>query len=178
MAEARWQLRLSRMIVVPTGDPYHKDSVRGQDVGARLRLAEAAFGGEPETSVSRIEVERSGPSWTCDTLEEIEARFPDSQIHFLMGADAALGFGSWHRPERVLELARIAVAPRSEVERSRLEEVFAGVGAAPPLEFFEMPRMDISSSLVRRRAAAGEPFRHLVPAPVAEIIDNEDLYAD
>lgn len=166
------------MIVVPTGDPYHKERRAEPDASVRLKLAGEAFRDQPSVSVSPVEVERPGPSRTSDTLEAIRSRFPDSPIRFLMGADAALGFGSWHRPERVLELARIGVAPRSEVERSRLEEVFTGLDGGDRLDFFDMPRMDVSSSLVRQRIAAGEPFRHLVPAAVARMIDNEVLYAN
>ncbi len=178
MAEATWRLGLDRVIAVPTGDPYHKERRPQPDAETRFGLAEAAFGEHRSVTVSRLEIERAGPSWTSETLEAIDTRFPDSQIHFLMGADAALGFGSWHRPERVLELARVGVAPRSEVERSRLVEVFAGLDGADRLDLFEMPRLDISSSLVRQRIEAGEPFRHLVPAAVSRMIDNEDLYAN
>ncbi len=169
---------MDRVIAVPTGDPYHKERRPEPGAGVRLELAEAAFADVPSVTVSPIEVERAGPSWTCDTLEAIDAQSPDSQIHFLMGADAALGLGSWHRPDRVLELARVGVAPRSEVERSRLEDVFDRLRGSDRLDLFEMPRIDVSSSLVRRRIAAGEPFRHLVPAAVARMIDNGVLYAN
>jgi len=178
VAEARWRLGLGRGVIVPTGDPYHKEHDPAADGPTRVALAEAAFAGDEAVSVSPIEVEREGPSWTCETLEEIITDLPDSQPHFLMGADAALRLESWHRPERVLELARVGVAPRDEIERFELESVFDRLGAADRIDLFEMPRIDVSSSLIRSRVAAGEPFRHLVPAAVAEMIDNEGLYGN
>jgi nicotinate-nucleotide adenylyltransferase len=141
-----------------------------------MALAEAAFGSVEGLEVSSVEVDREGPSYTCDTLEEIHSSNPDSQIFFLAGSDAALGIGDWHRPERVLELASFAVAPRSDVARDAVTEAFERLGARDRLEFFEMPRVEISSTLVRERVAAGRPFKHLVPQEVAEMIDNEDLY--
>lgn len=176
LGEAGWRLGLKRIIVVPTGDAWHKETSGTPPARARLALAEAAFGSTPGLEVSAAEVNRDGPSYTCDTLEEIQTSMPDSQIVFLAGSDAALGVGEWHRPERVLELAAFAVASRSEGERSAVEEAFERLGAGHRLEFFEMPRVDVSSTLVRDRMAAGEPWRHLVPHATAEMIDNEDLY--
>ena len=94
-----------------------------------------------------------------------------------MGADAACGFSEWKRPERILELARIAVAHRSGTERETVEEVFSGLGADDRLGWVKMPRIDISSSMVRGRAEAGQPLSHLVPEAVAEMIENEGMYA-
>ena len=170
------QLGLDEVIAVPTGDPYHKEVDRDPGREARVRLAEAAFGGISGVSVSRIEVDRDGPSYTCDTLEGIEDLYPDSEIHLLMGADSAKGFAGWHRPERILELAKVVVAPRSGVTRQEVESVFAGLGAAGSLRFLEMPEIEVSSTEVRQLIHKGEAYRQLVPRPVAEIIENEDLY--
>jgi len=176
LAEAGWRLGLERTIVVPTGEAWHKDTSGSPPAPVRMALAEAAFGSEEGLEVSAAEVEREGPSYTCDTLEEIRSLNPDSQIYFLAGSDAALGVGGWHRPERVLELAKFAVAPRSDVARQAVTEAFESLGAVDRLEFFEMPRVEISSTLVRERVASNRPWKHLVPHEVAEMIDNEDLY--
>jgi len=161
---------------VPTGEAWHKDTEGSPPAGVRMALAQAAFSHQEGIEVSAAEVDREGPSYTCDTLEEIHTSNPDSQISFLSGSDAALGLGDWHRPERVLELARFAVAPRSEVAREAVAEVFEGLGARDRLDFFEMPRVEISSTLIRERVASGRPWKHLVPQGVAEMIDNEGLY--
>jgi len=176
LAEAGWRLELDRIIVVPTGEAWHKSTAGAPSGETRMAMAEAAFGHLEGIEISDAEVVREGPSYTCDTLEAIRSSNPDSQIHFLSGSDAALGIGGWHRPERVLELATVAVAPRSEIARDSVGEVFESLGARDRLEFFEMPRIEVSSSLVRERIEAGHPWRHLVPHGVAQMIDNEDLY--
>ncbi|HMT03998.1 MAG: nicotinate (nicotinamide) nucleotide adenylyltransferase [Solirubrobacterales bacterium] len=176
LAEARFTLGLDRVLVVPTGNPWHKDSRGAPRPELRLLLAEAAFGEIGWIEVSDIEVRREGPSCTCDTLEEIQSTGIDRQIFLLTGADAALGFGDWHRPERVLELARVAVAPRSGVGRAEIESVFEKLDGVERLEFFAMPQVDISSTLVRERIEAGGPWEHLVPHEAVEMIKNEDLY--
>ncbi|MBN8867063.1 MAG: nicotinate (nicotinamide) nucleotide adenylyltransferase [Solirubrobacterales bacterium] len=176
LAEAGWRLALDRIIVVPTGEAWHKQADGAPSGRVRHALAEAAFGGLPGVEVSAAEIDRTGPSYTCDTLEEIRSSNPDSQIIFLAGSDAALGVGGWHRPERVLELASFAVAPRSEVAREGVEEVFESLGARDRLEFFEMPRIEISSTLVRERIGSKRPWKHLVPRETVEMIQNEELY--
>lgn len=172
------QFGLDRVIVVPTGDAYHKES--GEDPGAavRLRLAKVAFAGLEGVEVSSTEIDREGSSYTCDTLGEIADRNPDTEIHLLMGADAAKDISGWHRPQRILELARVAVAPRAGVSREDVESVFSELGAGDRVEFLEMPEVEISSSLIRERIADGEPVGHLLPAEVAQMIENEDTYGN
>lgn len=177
VAEARWRLGLDRIIVVPTGDPYHKDSDRSPAPEARLQLARDAFSGQDGVDVSDIEVMRPGPSYTCETLEAISQQDPDSELYLLLGADSAAGIGAWHRLDRILELARLAVAPRGRVELQRIERAVADAGGTSRLEFFAMPEVGISSTLVRSRIESGEPYEHLVPAAVAGTIRENELYA-
>lgn len=176
LAEAGWQLGLERIIVVPTGGAWHKPPAFDPSPETRLRLSRATFGDLKGVEVCAAEVSRDGPSYTCDTLEEIHSLNPDSQIYFLAGSDAALGIEKWHRPDRVLELARFGVAPRSEVAREAVTDAFESLGAGDRVEFFEMPRVDVSSTLVRERINDARPWKHLVPPEVAEMIENEDLY--
>ncbi len=176
LEEARYRLELERVIVVPTGQAWHKDSSDGPPGEVRLRLARSAFADLEWAEISDVEVRREGPSYTCDTLEEIQSSNSDSQIFLLAGADAASGLGEWHRPERVLELATVAVAPRPGTEASEVEAAFGRLGRTDRLELFEMPGIDISSTLVRRRIGSKGPWKHLVPHAAAEMIDNEDLY--
>jgi nicotinate-nucleotide adenylyltransferase len=93
-----------------------------------------------------------------------------------MGADAAVGLGEWRNPERIVEVARVAVAGRRGVERSAVEAVLKGLGGVDA-EFIEMPEIGVSSTLVRERVAAGRPIRYLVPDEVAELIGERGLYA-
>ena len=177
-SEAASQLQLDRVLLTPVASPPHKDA-GDVDPGPeeRLALCRLAVQGDGRLDVSDIEVRRGGPSYTVDTLRELHARTPEDDLTFILGGDIALGLPSWHEPEAVLALASLAVAERSGAGRrdvaARLEESFPGI---EPPRFFDMPRLDISSSQIRRRIAEGRPIRYLVPDPVAEHIARRKLY--
>ncbi|MBW3652346.1 MAG: nicotinate-nucleotide adenylyltransferase [Actinobacteria bacterium] len=176
-SEAAAQLQLDRVLLTPVAAPPHKDAERDPGPRERLRLCRLAIGGDERLDVCDLEVLRGGPSYTIDTLRELHARTPEDHLTFIVGGDIALGLPSWHEPEAVLGLARLAVAERSGAGRgdvaARLSERFPD---APPPAFFDMPRLDISSSQIRRRIEQGRPIRYLVPDPVAEHITRERLY--
>lgn len=165
--EATWQLGLSRVVIVPTGMPAHRPAP-AEPAAMRLRLAQAAAIGNPALTVSRIELERPGPSYMVDTLGELAQRYPGNGLVLLLGADQFAALATWHEPERVPRLARIAVARRPGTSPDAL------TGA--DVERIEMPQVDISSSMIRERVAGGRPIRHLVPDPVRELIEAEGLY--
>jgi nicotinate-nucleotide adenylyltransferase len=175
--EARDQLSLDRVYLVPAGTPPHK-LVPGDPGGAvRVELCELAAAGEPGLEVLRDETRRAGPSYTVDTLRALHDASPGDELTFIVGGDQALGLPDWREPELVLSLARIAVARRGESTREAVLERCAGLtGAVQRLIFFEMPRLDVSSSELRARVAAGRPIRHLVPAAVADRIAELGLY--
>ena len=125
---------------------------------------------------SDLEVEREGPSYSYLTLERLAEADPGREIHWLLGADMAAALESWERPERVVELARLAVVPRPGTELDEVSEVLERVGAADRAEIIQMPLCGVSSTLIRERTAAGLPLRHLVPDPVIELIGERGLY--
>ena len=174
--EAAATLGLDEVVLVPTGVAPHKriDPEPGPEV--RLEMARAAVVGSDTLRVSPLEVEREGPSFTSRTLELLRDEKPGSDLTFVMGADAAAGLEGWRRPERVLELARIAVAERPGADRSTVDAVLERLGASAPAELDEMPQVEISSSLVRRRVAEGKPIRWMVPDAVAVLISERGLY--
>ncbi len=174
--EARDQLGLDVVKLVPAGTPPHKAI---EDPGSRVRveLCELAAATEPGLEVLRDEVRRAGPSYTVDTLRGLHDASPGDELTFIVGGDQALGLPDWREPETILSLARIAVANRGDVGREAiLERCSSLAGAIQRITFFDMPRLDISSSLIRARVAAGRPIRHLVPAGVADRIAREGLY--
>lgn len=175
-AEARWRLGLDRVMVVPTGQAYHKQADLDPGPELRFELAEAAFREEDACEVLRLEIERPGPSHTVDTLVEVADRFPGAELFLLLGADAALGMESWEAPARILELATVVVAPRPGVKQPEVERTLAELGSPERVEMIDMPRIDITSTLIRGRVERGEPFRHLVPQLVAEMISERGLY--
>ena len=175
--EALWQLGLSEVLLVPTGEAPHKRIV--DDPGRELRLAmtRLAAADDPRFSVSTLEVEREGPSYTHETLEQLARERGDAELVLVMGADAAVGLESWRRPERVVELARLAVARRAGVSGADVAAVLRSLGAEGRATMLEMPEFGVSSSVVRERAAAGRPLRYLVPEAVARFIEEKGTYA-
>lgn len=176
--EAHGTLGLDVVVFLPVGDPPHR--VLDADPGgeARLTMCEYAISADERFRLSRVEVDREGKSYSVDTLRSFAERAPADELVLILGADQARALPTWHEPAAVADIvAAIAVADRGDTDR---EEVAARVGevpgAADKLAFFDMPRIDISSSLVRQRAAEGRPIRYLVPDKVASYIGAQSLY--
>jgi nicotinate-nucleotide adenylyltransferase len=175
--EARVQLGLDRVLLIPTRVPPHKVLEVEPGVEHRVAMCEAAVAADPTLAVSLVDVRRDGPSYTVDTLRQLHADAPGDELTFIVGADMAHSLPTWREPEAVLDLATIAVAGRADLARAAIDEEVAGLKGVPErLRFFDMPRMDISSSLIRARIAAGLPVRYLVPDQVAAHIEREALY--
>jgi nicotinate-nucleotide adenylyltransferase len=175
--EALWQLGLSEVLLVPTGEAPHRRIV--DDPGRELRLAmtRLAAADDQRFAVSSLEVDREGPSYTYETLELLAEERPDTELVFVMGADAAVGLESWRRPERVVELARLAVARRAGISDADVGAVMRSLDAGGRATMLEMPQFGVSSSAVRERAAAGRPLRYLVPEAVARFIEEKGIYS-
>jgi len=175
--EARWQLGLDRVLLVPTGQPPHKRVQEDPGIERRLAMCALAVEGVPGLELSRVEADRPGASYTVDTLRELHAQSPEHLLTFLVGGDMAHSFPAWREPAAVLELAALGVAEREGLGRTDIvERLRAVVGGEERVRFFDMPRIDISSSMLRRRVAEGRPVGHLLPARVAEYVAGEGLY--
>jgi nicotinate-nucleotide adenylyltransferase len=170
--EAHTQLGLDVVVFVPVGVAPHREIAGDPGAEARFTMCEQATSQDERFSVSRIEIDRPGPSYTVDTLRELHRRSPDDELLLILGGDQAAALRSWHAADEVLALATIAVAERSGHRREQIAEA---VGS-DDLVFFDMPRIDISSTMVRARAAAHQPIRYLVPDKVAEYIAARSLY--
>jgi nicotinate-nucleotide adenylyltransferase len=175
--EALWQLELSEVVLMPTGDAPHKRIVDDPGREQRAAMTRLAAADDSRFSVSTLEVDRDGPSYTYETLELLAGERGDTELVFVMGADAAVGLESWRRPERVVELARIAVARRSGVSEAEVAATMRSLGADGRATMLEMPQFGVSSSSVRERAAAGRPLRYLVPESVARFIEEKRVYS-
>jgi nicotinate-nucleotide adenylyltransferase len=175
--EALWQLQLSEVVLMPTGEAPHKRIVDDPGREQRLAMTRLAAADDSRFSVSTLEVDRDGPSYTYETLELLADERGDTELVFVMGADAAVGLESWRRPERVVELARIAVAGRSGVSEAEVAATMRSLGADGRATMLEMPQFGVSSSSVRERAAAGRPLRYLVPESVARFVEEKGVYS-
>ncbi len=174
--EAHAQLELDCVLLVPVAVPPHKELRDDPGAARRLDLCRAAVAGDERFAVSAVDVERGGPSYTIDTLTALHAQHPESDLTFIAGGDMARSLPTWHEPEQVLALAAFAVAERESVGRGDILDALAEVRGADRLCFFDMPRVDVSSSMIRRRIAAGRPVRYLVPDAVADAIEAQGLY--
>jgi nicotinate-nucleotide adenylyltransferase len=174
--EARWRLELAEVLLMVTGVAPHKAIEDDPGGRVRLEMAGRAAADEEAVEASALEVEREGPSYAFRTLELLAEDEPGRELWFLLGADVAASLESWERPERVVELARLAVVPREDVEMEEVRSALGRLGAADRAEIIQMPLCGVSSTMIRQRAREGRPLRHLVPDPVAELIGERRLY--
>lgn len=174
-SEACDQLGLDRVIWVPAHTPPHKEVAAGApSPQERAELCRLATQEDPRFSVSEIEIARGGASYTVDTLTQLRAEHPADELVFIVGADTALSLPTWREPEAVCRLASLGIAGRQGVLRRDIVERLVDLPVR--LEFFDMPRVDISSSEIRRRLAGGHTVDYLVPGPVAAHLQHGSLY--
>ena len=175
--EARIQLELERVLFMPAGQPWLKAGQALSPGADRLRMVELAVEGNPHFQVCCHEVNRDGPTYTVDTLEELHQELgADCEIFFIIGQDALEQFHRWKEPARLLQLCRLVVAPRpghDDFDRKAWQRLFSD---ADEPAFLAAPSIDISGTEIRRRAAAGGTLRYLVPDAVADYIKRRRLY--
>lgn len=159
------QLRLDRLLVVPSGDPPHRSVVL--PAATRFELTRRLFEGIPRVEVSPLETHRPGPSFTVDTLEELSRRFPADRLILTMGADQFAALDGWKAPERLRELATIAVMPRGGRDP-------VPPPAATPIDYVvvDVTRIDVSASRIRRRLDEGRSVHHLVPESIRRHVER------
>jgi nicotinate-nucleotide adenylyltransferase len=171
---AREQLGLGRVLFIPAGQPWRKSDRQVTPVEHRVAMVRLAIGGEPAFEVCSIEAERQGPSYTAETLERLAQKFPGEDLVLILGEDALQDMPNWRDPERILELAVLAVAPRDR-------DGLAGAGRSFPdagdrVVWLEMAPVEISSSEIRKRIELGDPIDVLVAAQVQAYIRDHGLY--
>jgi nicotinate-nucleotide adenylyltransferase len=164
------------VLLMPVGEAPHREVEMDAGREARYELCLLAIAGDGRLSVSRQEIDRPGPSYTVDTLRELRAGSPEDEFFLIIGADEAAALGSWHEPEEVLSLATVSVAERLQTRREHVVAAVASLGGGEGVTFFSMPRVDVSSSMIRERVATGRPIRYLVPEGVGEYILASGLY--
>lgn len=177
--QTRDELGLRGVLFLPAGMPPHKPSAVITPADHRVAMVEAAIADNPTFGLCRLEVERPGPSFAVDTLEQLQGQYQDApeRLFWILSVEALHGFITWHRPERVLDLCRLAVVPRSghaAPDRAWLAEHFPG--RTDRIVFLDGPQLSDSASRVRRLAAEGRSVRYLVPDAVARYINDHQLY--
>ena len=163
---ARHQLRLDRVLVVVARDPWQKHGQVIASAEERFEMLTAALDDVAGVEASRIELDRDGPTYTIDTVEALAA--PGRELVLVMGSDVAAALDSWHRVQELRELVTLAIIDRGDrplpdPEGWRVVRV-------------SVPRLQLSSTELRRRVAAGEPIDFLVPMPAVRVLRARGLY--
>jgi nicotinate-nucleotide adenylyltransferase len=163
------ELALERLFFIPAAQSPFKPGAELAPAPLRLRLLRLALAGQSQWEIDDSELRRGGVSYTVDTLREYRRRHPGAQLFYLIGADHARTLPQWREPEALVELAEFAVCLRPGEADPKLPAPFRG-------RVLRGVPMAVSASLVRSRAAAGLAITGLVPAAVAEAINNTKLY--
>ena len=173
------QLGLAELRIFPTGQAWHKARPLSS-AADRLAMAELAFAALPNVTVDAREIRRAGPTYTLDTLRELQGERPGTQLVLLIGADQAAALRSWHGWEEILSSAIVAIANRADSAGDTVRFDPQRLAPLPPASRFEaldLPLMDVSATDIRSRAARGADISGLVPPAVARYIDQHHLYA-
>lgn len=171
-ADAHRALGLDLLLFVPSAVPPHKRRTVRASADLRLEMVRAAIEGDDRFAADDLELRRSGPSYSVDTLRELHLREPACELYFLIGADNLRDIPHWHRPEEIVRLARLVVLSR-EGDPGAPE-----TGGPFPARRVAVTRVDVSATEIRRRAAAGQSIRYLVPEAVRAVVEREGLYRD
>lgn len=165
------QLRLDRLFVVPTGDAWHKARTLTAATH-RLAMTRLAFAGIAQVRVDDRELRRAGPTYSVDTLRELQSEHPGAQLVLLMGEDQAAGFAGWHAWQEIARLAELCVAGRGSGEGITALRALPGVR----VETLRLPAMPESATEIRARLTAGQDISDLVEPAVASYIETHNLY--
>jgi len=168
------QFELKRVIFIPNGIPPHRELPNGATKEDRYRMVKAAVDGRNRLSVSRIEIDREGPSYTIDTIRALKDDYPEG-ICFIVGADRLIEIDTWKEAKELLASVPFIIAPRPGVPLSAFAEPPFDQASIYPLD---MPAIDLSSTSLREMVREGKRIDRFVPAEVAGYIIEHGLYRD
>lgn len=175
---AREHLRLDRVLFAPAAQPPHKQGQPLSPVEHRVAMVWLAIVDHLHFILSRVDVERPGPHYTLDTVRLLRAEYATNaeETYLILGADSLAQLPTWHEPQQLLQLCRLAVVarPHAEVDMSTLEHALPGI--AQRVDWVAMPALDISSSELQRRVRARHSIRYQTPEAVRRYIAEHRLY--
>ena len=166
---------LDEVVFVPTGDPWQKADREVSPAEHRYLMTVVATASNPRFKVSRVDIDREGPTFTIDTLRDLSAQMPDAELHFITGADALADIFTWRDAEELFSLANFVgcTRPGYEMDPATLAAI-----PADRVAMVEIPALAISSTDCRRRTRRGEPVWYLVPDGVVQYIAKHHLYTE
>jgi nicotinate-nucleotide adenylyltransferase len=178
--QCRETCRLDEVWFLPSGSPPHKEGAGISAAAARAEMLELATAGHAAFSVSRMEFERTGATFTIDTLAQLRAENPSRELFFLIGGDSLDDFPKWREPGQIAELATIVAVNRGDQPAIDLAGVEAKLGeaVASRIQVVTMPGVSLSASDIRRRVRTGKSIRYMTPAAVEVYIAQHKLYLE
>ena len=174
--QALTKLGLTRVLFAPTRQPPHKPADGITPIEDRLAMVRLAIAAQPDFSLSQIDVDRAGPTYTVDTMHLLRQQFPDAELYFIMGMDSLSTILTWRSPDRLIQACRLVVfnRPGYSVDLAALEAQLPGLRERTVM--LPAPALDIAASDIQRRVRAGQSIAHLVPEAVAAYIAEHKLY--
>lgn len=173
--EALWQFELDQVLFVPTGQPWMKHERGVSPAEDRYLMTVIATSSNPRFRVSRLEIDRDGPTYSVDTLRSLRDEYGEgTELFFITGADAILQIFQWKDADQAFELAHFIAATRPGYDLSRFDQERAA--EHPKITVMDIPALAISSTDIRERVAKGRPIRYLVPEGVKSYIEKAGLY--
>lgn len=176
--EARTRLNLAEVLFVPAGQPWLKVGIPISPAEHRLQMLRLALADQPHFKLSTIEIERAGPSYSVDTIAELQGKLGDGdELFFILGWDSLTSLPQWREVSRLIKLCYLVVVPRPGSSRPNLKALEASIpGISQRVMLIDKLEIDISASAIRERIARGLSVRHLVPEPVNRYIKQHGLY--
>ena len=165
---------LDEVVFVPTGDPWQKSDREVAEAEHRYLMTVVATAANPRFTVSRVDIDRDGPTYTIDTLRDLKAEMPDAELFFITGADALADIFTWRNADELFDLANFVGCTRPDhtMDPRTLAKI-----PSDRVTMVEIPALAISSTDCRERKRRGEPVWYLVPDGVVQYIAKHDLYA-
>lgn len=176
--EVKTRLNLVEIIFVPAGQPWLKAAKPISPAEHRLQMLRLAIADKPYFKLSTIEIERTGPSYTIDTITELRDKFgSEDELFFILGWDSLAELPQWREPSRLIKMCYLVAVPRPGYPRPKLKTLEVIIrGLSQRVMLMKKPEIDISASAIRERVARGLSIRHLVPEPVNRYIKEHGLY--
>jgi len=177
--EIRAQLNLTEILFVPAGQPWLKANSPITVAEHRIQMVRLAIAAEPYFKLSTMEIERAGPSYTVDTIAELEGQLGvEDKLFFILGWENLAELPQWYEPSRLIKMCYLVAVPRVGYPAPDLKSLEADIpGLSQSVILLDTPQIDISASAIRNRVAQGLPISHLVPEPVERYIREHGLYA-
>lgn len=175
--EVRARMSLTKVLFVVAGIPPHKLDEEVTPVEHRLAMVELGIASNPHFEISRVDVDRPGPSYSVDTISILLEQYgQNTEMFFIMGLDSLVEVPTWRQPQRLIQLCHLVAVTRPgfDVDMRRLEASVPGISSR--VEIIDMPELDISSSDLQRRVSEGLPIKYQVPEKVERYINEHQLY--